>query len=645
MIPKETAEEIIASARIDDVIGDFVTLKKKGNYYVGLCPFHNEKTPSFTVTPAKGIFKCFGCGKGGDSVSFIMEHEHFNYPEALKYLAKKYNIEIVESHAQQEEESGEREVLYQLYQLAQKFYTDYLHNNEEGRNIGLSYFRERGFSDEMITLFQLGFAPRSWDSFTKFALEKGYTKEQLVSAGLSIAKDDRMYDRFRERVMFPVHTISGRTIAFGGRVMGKAENTPKYINSPESEIYNKSKTLYGIHLARKNIAQDKNCALVEGYTDVISLYQAGVQNAVASSGTSLTTEQIRLIRRYADAVTILYDGDAAGIKASFRGIDMILEEGLRVKIVLFPDGLDPDSFASTRSPEEVQAYIADNAKDFIRFKTQMLIPETLNDPLKKVAAIKDIVKSVALVPDSISRSMYVKDCAKMLEIEEKILIHEINVIRSKKNQDYIESINPNTQTTETPAEKLAVPVTSINDEVEKDVIFFLLHFGDKELVFKEKVSKREVIETRTNLTRLVVDELAEEVEFRNPVLKKIFQIYQENINAEKIPEHTLFLNESSKEVADMVVSILSSPYVLSLNWWNRQQILVQEVSQNLEASVLKAIYSMKLREVTGIISGLYKDLKQASSEERMTEILTELNRLDVIKKEIASKLGGRIIIK
>jgi DNA primase len=385
LIPKDTIQTIIETARIEEVVGEFVHLRKRGVNYVGLCPFHNEKTPSFTVSPAKGIYKCFGCGKAGNSVNFIMEHEHYTYPEALKFLAKKYNIEVEEEEQtpEQIQQLNERESLYAVTEFARKFFTEQLLNTDEGKSIGLSYFKERDFTDKTIDEFQLGYSPDRWDAFTKAAKENGYEKQFLVKTGLTIDKDGKHFDRFRARVIFPIHNLTGRVIGFGGRILKKDDKKAKYVNSPESEIYNKSKVLYGIYFAKNEIIKKDNCFLVEGYTDVISLFQAGIKNVVASSGTSLTTGQIRLIKRYTPNITILYDGDAAGLKASFRGIDMILEQGMNVKVVLFPEGEDPDSYARTHRSVEVEDYITSQAKDFIRFKTSVLLEETQNDPVKK----------------------------------------------------------------------------------------------------------------------------------------------------------------------------------------------------------------------------------------------------------------------
>ena len=397
MISRDTIQTIIETARVEEVVGDFVTLRKRGVNMIGLCPFHNEKTPSFTVSPVKGIYKCFGCGKAGNSVNFVMEHEHYTYPEALRFLAKKYSIEIEEEEQtpEQLQEINEKESLYAVTAFAQKFFTECLFNTEEGKSIGLTYFKDRGFREHIMEHFQLGYSPDAWEAFTNNAIQNGYSPDYLVKSGLTIEKDGKRFDRFSARVIFPIHNLSGRVIGFGGRILKSEEKKAKYINSPESDIYNKSQVLYGIYFAKNAIIKKDNCYLVEGYTDVISLFQAGFENVVASSGTSLTTDQIRLIKRYTPNITILYDGDEAGLKASFRGIDMILEQGMNVKIVMFPDGEDPDSFVRNHRSIEVEEFLGKEARDFIRFKTNILIKEAQDDPIKKAGLIKEIVQSIS----------------------------------------------------------------------------------------------------------------------------------------------------------------------------------------------------------------------------------------------------------
>ena len=428
MIRRDTIQTIIETARIEEVIGDFVSLKKRGSNYVGLCPFHNEKTPSFSVSPSKGIYKCFGCGKAGNVVNFVMEHEHYNYPEALKYLAKRYGIEVEEEEMTPEmkQELDERESMFAV----NDFVTRHLHQNlmetDEGKSIGLSYLKERDFLEATIEKFQLGYALDKRDDYSKHAIKHGYKKEVLVKTGLTIDKNDLLIDRFRGRVIFPIHNLTGKVIGFGGRILSSEKSTAKYINSPDSDIYNKSKVLYGIYFARNAIVKQDNCYLVEGYTDVISLHQAGIENVVASSGTSLTVDQIKLIKRYTPNITILYDGDPAGIKASFRGIDLILEQGMNVKIVLFPEGEDPDSYARSHRTSEVQEFIKKQATDFIKFKTNLMMGETTGDPTGRASLIKEIVNTIAQIPDGINRAVYIKECSTELDIPEQTLMNELN---------------------------------------------------------------------------------------------------------------------------------------------------------------------------------------------------------------------------
>ena len=438
MIDHATIERILDTAEITDVVSDFVTLRKRGVNLLGLCPFHNEKTPSFTVSPAKGIFKCFGCGKGGNSVNFIMEHENLTYPEALKWLAKKYNIDIVEEEEteEQKQQKDERESLMIVSSFAQKYFSRYLWEENEGRTIGLGYFRERSFRDDILKKFELGFAPDGKAPFTEAAQKEGYRMEFLEKTGLTIKRDDWVRDRFAGRVMFPIHNLAGRVIAFGGRILKEDKNTAKYLNSPESEIYHKSKVVYGIFQAKREITRNDKCYLVEGYTDVLSMHQAGIENVVASSGTALTVDQIRLIKRFTPNITIIYDGDNAGIKASLRGIDLVLEEGMNVKVLLLPDGEDPDSFAKKMGASGFQNFIKENETDFIQFKTRLLLKSTENDPVAKARLISDVIGSVAVIPDTITRSVYIKECSRLLNVDEEVLYTEVRKQKRKQDEDF-----------------------------------------------------------------------------------------------------------------------------------------------------------------------------------------------------------------
>ena len=431
MIPKETVDKIINESRVDEVISDFVALKKRGVNLLGNCPFHNEKTPSFTVSPAKGIYKCFGCGAAGNSINFVMEHEQMSYPEALKYLAKKYNIQVEEKEISEEEKQkiDKKESLFLVSQFGKEQFIRNLNETDEGKSVGLGYFKNRGISQEIIEKFGLGYSFEERNHFTKIALDKGYKKDSLVNSGLTSERNNNLYDRFSGRVIFPIHNLTGRTIGFGARILQTNKKSAKYLNSPETEIYHKSDVLYGLYLAKRSMIQQDNCFLVEGYTDVISFHQKGIENVVASSGTSLTAGQIKLIKRFTPNITVLYDGDAAGIKASFRGIDLILKEGMNVKVVTFPDGEDPDSFARANNSIELEEYIEDNKKDFINFKASILLKVANNDPIKKAGLIKEVVQSIAIIPDMIIRSVYTQEASKLLAIEEQVLVNELNKIR------------------------------------------------------------------------------------------------------------------------------------------------------------------------------------------------------------------------
>ena len=539
MIPKDTIDEIFNACIIEDVVGDFVTLKKRGANYLGNCPFHNEKTPSFTVSPAKGIYKCFGCGKAGNSVNFIMEHEHYTYPEALKYLADKYQIEVEEEEQSdaQIQAANEKESLYIVSNFAAKYFANELLNTDKGKAIGLSYFEERGFTPETIEKFQLGYSPDEWTAFTDEAQNAGYDIKYLEKSGLTIVKENKKFDRFKGRVMFPIHNLSGRVLGFGGRILTNDKKAAKYINSPESEIYDKSNVLYGIYFAKKSITQEDNCFLVEGYTDVISLSQAGVENVVASSGTSLTEGQIRLISRYTKNITILYDGDIAGIKASFRGIDMILQEGMNVKVVLFPDGEDPDSYAKKATTEELKEYIGEKAQDFIQFKISVLLEESGKDPIKRAELIKDIVSSIALIPDQIKRAVYTKECSVLLEIPEQALINETNKILRKKytkqSSASEEIITETDYQSFTPTEKKDASNTKLLYH-EKEVIRLLIKYADNDIIVK--IKSEDQLENREIpvVTYILHALLGDEIEFITPEYQEILMLFNDLLKEETL---------------------------------------------------------------------------------------------------------------
>ena len=632
MIPKETIDNIYDSVRIEEVVGDFITLKKRGVNLLGNCPFHDEKTPSFTVSPVKGIFKCFGCGKGGNSINFVMEHEQYSYPEALRFLAKKYNIEIVEEEQtpEQIEKANARESLFVVNSYARDYFKDTLHKTNEGKAIGLSYFKERGVSSEMIDKFQLGYNPDGWDSFTKSALDNSYKIEYLEKTGLSIVKENKSFDRFKGRIMFPIHSISGRVLGFGGRILKKNEKAAKYLNSPESDIYHKSKVLYGIYFSKSAIVKQDNCYLVEGYTDVISMHQNGIENVVASSGTALTSEQIKLISRFTKNITILFDGDAAGIKASFRGIDLILAEGMNVKVVLFPEGEDPDSYAQSLGQEKIQAFITDEAQDFLTFKTNLLKDESKNDPIKKVQLINEIVNSIAIIPDEITRAVYVRECSKLLEIGE---VEITNKIRAIKRSGFK---NTTLQRSNTPAQENTVKAVKQNqgssEHQEKDIIRFLLEYSDHMVEFDS---------SEMYVAQFILSELENEIEFSNPNYQLIFNAYAEALSKGELLKQEFFTLHKNPNISRLAADIISSPHSMSKRWKDHG-IYTETEDMQLKTAVETAIYSLKIAKIGELIHEKNKELKEAT-EDNEFDILSEINSLSKLKKEISAKLGRTIL--
>ncbi len=646
MIDQHTIDRIIAAADITEVVSDFVTLKKRGVNHLGLCPFHNEKTPSFTVSPSKGIFKCFGCGKGGNSVNFIMEHEHMSYVEALKFLAHKYHIEVVEKEVTTEElqQRNERESLMVVTAYAQRYFSDTLHKHSDGKTIGLAYFRERGFRDDTIEKFQLGYCLDQRDAFTRTAIREGYKLDYLVKTGLTIQHNEDSFDRFQGRVMFPIHSISGRVTAFGGRILKTDKKFAKYLNSPESEIYHKSGILYGIFHAKKTITQENKCFLVEGYTDVISLHQAGIENVVASSGTSLTVDQIRLIKRFTPNVTILYDGDAAGIKASLRGIDLVLEEGLNVKVTLLPDGEDPDSYARSHSASEVLDYIAKNETDFITFKTRLLLDEAKTDPIKRAGLISDIVRSVAVIPDSIIRSVYIKDCSRLLDIQENILYTEVASNRRKKMEQVIGKALAESEVKTTPP--LPGFVTNIFcEEQEKEIVYFMLRHGN--VVFWKPEANDENIEIPSvSIGQYIINEiLNDDLEFKNLVYQKIFNEYRTQLDINPVVDNRYFVNHPDSQISQVAVDFLSTPHRLS-KIWAKHQAFSEEDVDFLHRVVPKAIIVFKTKIMQLAIKKLHDDLRKFDSKsqvEEINEVLTRVKTLNDLQNTLSKELE-RIVL-
>lgn len=645
MIPQETIQTIFETARIEEVVGDFVHLKKRGANYLGNCPFHNEKTPSFTVSPAKGIYKCFGCSAGGNSVNFIMEHEHYTYPEALRYLAKKYGIEIEEEELSPEvlEAQGERESLYVVKNFAEKFFVDTLHKTNEGKAIGLSYFKERGFTDDTIEKFRLGYSLDNYDNFTQKALSEGYKKEYLLEAGLSKEKNGKLYDGYRGRVIFPIHNLSGRPIGFGGRTLKTDKTVPKYINSPQNLIYDKSKVLYGLFFAKKAIVQQDNCYLVEGYTDVISLHQAGIENVVASSGTSLTEDQISLIHRYTPNITILYDGDLAGIKASFRGIDMILKQGMNVKVVLFPDGEDPDSFAKNHPQHEVEDFIKNNAKDFIVFKTDVLLSETQNDPIKKAKLIHEIVDSIALIPDQISRSVYTTECSNLLGIPEKTLISELNKsIRRGSNKAIKEAgYEPETQVvTFTPEEPKELEQDYGLVDKEKEVVRLLLSYPYNTFhIIEQDEEGKDMEPMEINTVSYIAGVMErDEIQFQNKSYQKILNEFVHAINDEKELDANFFTMNQDPEISKVAIDLLTSKY--ELHEWDKQNIDVVGEERKLKRAVEGSMYSLLVAKINFMLHNIHTQIKDNhKNTEQLLALLQEKKSLDELKRQISKKQG------
>ena len=636
MIPKETIDTIFETARIEEVVGDFVTLKKRGANMLGNCPFHDEKTPSFTVSPTKGIYKCFGCGKGGHAVNFVMEIDHLSYPEALKYLAKKYNIEVQEEEQtpEQIEKANARESLFIVNSYAKDYFQDSLNKSIEGKAVGLSYFKERDVSVEMIDKFQLGYNPDNWDAFTKSALEASYKKEFLEKTGLSIFKDDKAFDRFKGRIIFPIHSISGRIVGFGGRTL-KKDDKAKYLNSPESEIYHKSKVLYGIYFSKSAIVKNDNCLIVEGYTDVISMHQSGIENVVASSGTALGTEQIKLIGRYTKNITLLFDSDNAGIKAATKAIDLILAESMTVKIALLPEGEDPDSYAKKFGGEGLTHFINKNSKDFVEFKIALLDEKSKNDPIKKVSLINNIMLSIALIPDGITREVYIDKCSKLLEVgkaelENKVheLIHKTKPVKKAERQT---------------AKKIEQTQTVTKDKAksefqEKDIIRFMLQYGHYFLNFENTDNNSE--ENKVYVVHYIISEFRNQKVFSNPNYSLIFNTFEEALSQGELLTEEYFTQHKDPEISQVAVDIISNEHAISQKW-KEHGIYTETEEMQLKKAVDTAIYSLKIAKIVERIE--VKTTELANGSENDEKLLVEINDMLTIKREISAKLG-RIVL-
>lgn len=648
-IPPHIVDQILQTARIEEVIGEFVQLKRAGSNLKGLSPFTDEKTPSFVVSPAKQIFKCFSTGKGGNAASFLMEKEHFSYPEALRWLAKRYNIEVPEEREASAEELAalnERESFLIINEFAKNTFSQMLLNDQEGKAIGLSYFEERGFSRATIEKFQLGYCLNTGSAFTDLALDKGYNKAYLEAIGLTKSKENRYFDFFKGRVMFPIHSVSGRILGFGGRTLLSDKKVAKYFNSPESSIYNKSEILYGLHFAKGDIVKYNECLLCEGYTDVISMHQAGIQNVVSSSGTSLTKEQVKLVSRYTKNLTILYDGDAAGIKASFRGIDLILEGGLNVKAVLFPDGEDPDSFSKSRSSAELSAYIAAHKQDFISFKAGILLADGANDPILRAGLIKDIVNSVSLIPDQITRSVYVQQLAQQFDISESIVQSELLNLRktalAKTYQDpALGNIelpkNPSPQSLEASPEKEADQTI-----FEAEIIRMLIKYGTRALIWQEPGQP----ETHTSVIELIVQELKkDDLHFVTPLYQEIYSIFEKGVLEENtFYESTFFLRHDDQQIVQFVADIEAQEQELSHNWVARYKIQTKSESDDLYQTVVQVIYRFKLASVEEKINKIRSELTQDLLKDNdLLLALGELVSLEKVKMLLSEQIGITLI--
>lgn len=648
-ISKETIDKIMDTAHIEEVIGEFVSLKKSGQNYKGFSPFTEERNPSFFVSPAKGIFKCFSSNKGGSVVTFLMEHEHYTYPEALRFLARKYGIEIEEKEQSPEEKErmDAREALFHVNTFAQKYFHEQLLETDEGKSIGLSYFKERDYNKDIIEKFGLGYSPESWDALTEHALANGYKLDYLTKTGLTIERDDKKrYDRFRARVMFPIYNLSGRVVGFGGRILTKEENKPKYVNSPESEIYNKSAVLYGLNLAKSEIIRQDKCYLVEGYTDVISMYKAGFENVVSSSGTALTPDQIRLIKRFTKNITILYDGDEAGIMASFRGINLILEEGMNVRVIIFPPDEDPDSYVRNHRTAETKDFLAQE-KDFIRFKTSLLLDDTQGDPVKKAGLIREIVETISLIPDSIYRNVYIKECSSLLDTPEQILVNELNKIirqKFKKNQPKPEQYIPDHEPESVPQ---ALDVDFTNSEFqEREIVRLLMQYGKNEITVDKKTEEDDGSILTENVAisvgkYLVTAIRTDDLSFENAVYQMIFDEYHKALSQLGEVDEKEFINHEMEQLRLTCVDLLSSPYELSENW-EKNRIYVTTEDNQLKHLVDSSLLSFKIKKIEVNMAAIQQKLKVLESDEDMEFLLRELQGLKNISRKFNQDLS-RII--
>ncbi len=654
MISRATIDTVFETARVEEVIGDYVQLKRAGSNLKGLSPFSDERSPSFMVSPAKGIWKDFSSGKGGNAVAFLMEHEHFTYPEAIRYLAKKYNIEIEETIQTDEDKANidARESLFLVSEFAKDYFQNILLNTEEGKAIGYSYFKERGFTDETIKKFSLGYSPETWDAFTKEALSKGYKLEFLDKTGLTIVGEDKKFDRFKGRVMFPIQSMSGRILGFGGRILSNDKKAAKYLNSPESDIYHKSKVLYGIFQAKQAIAKQNNCYLVEGYTDVIQLHQAGIHNVVASSGTALTPDQIRLISRLTKNITVLFDGDAAGLRASIRGIDLILEEGMNVKVCAFAEGEDPDSFAKKTPYNQLLAHLENNAKDFIQFKASLLMHDAKNDPIKKADLIREMVASIAKIPDRIQREVYIQECSRIMDISEQVLVSTLAQLLQKDAAD----VYKKQKQTQKSFEVVADPKTTVSEKInvmhllEKSLLKILLLYGNKIITFQNvyiKIDKSgketEVIETVSSkiFERIYLNLQEDEIAFSDTLFKAIYEDLMLRFTQEPDFNPSDYLNDLNPEFSSVVTGIFMDDEQYELHGWlEKKQVFVKEKDDEevLQRLVNDTIIAYREYLIFALNANLIKDISNPEISDTM-EILTAINEYNLLKVVITRSIG------
>ncbi len=656
MISKSTIEHVFETARVEEVIGDFVTLKKSGTNFKGLSPFSDERTPSFMVSPVKQIWKDFSSGKGGNVVTFLMEHEHFTYPEAIKYLAKKYNIDVEETEQtnEQKEEANERESMYLVSEFANDYFQKVMFKTDQGQAIGLSYFKERGFTNETIKKFQLGYSPDEWQAFTDEAVKKGYQMEFLEKTGLTIVKDNKTFDRFKGRVMFPIHSMSGRVLGFGGRILTNDKKAAKYLNSPESTIYHKSKVLYGLYHAKQSIAKEDNCFLVEGYTDVIQFHQTGIKNVVASSGTALTPEQIRLINRLTKNITVLFDGDAAGIRASLRGIDLILEQGMNVRVCTFPNGEDPDSFAKQNTYEELNTFLNENAKDFIQFKASILVEEAKNDPIKKAETIRDIVNSISKIPDSIKREVYVQECSRIMDISENVLFSTLAQISKKEHQQANKDFKREQKAFEVVRQEQPKQKIDIQYELERKIIEILLLYGNEtedfeDLVLKEDENTNElklepVINTSKVFEKIYLDLQEDEMQFTNPNFKSLYYTLIDNLHQNQDFSTRDFVSKLSQDMASEVTTILMNDERYNLHDWERNHIVPKDKKETISQLVSQTILSLRCYLIDKKVAEYKNDTLREDVNVKgvLEDVRDYLGLKMLLSRKLGKVVGGKI---